>query len=199
MNKTKRSYNNQKRAIKAVDTKERIMRAFSELWMKNPLNEITLELIAEKANVTTRTILRKFGSKENLIEECLLSNSSAILVERENKSTGDIDESLRALLSSYETMGDAAIRTINLESESAVARKIGEAGRKVHRAWCMRVFAEHLPTKGSLYYERDLTAFIVGTEVYLWKLMRKDLKMSKKETFEVFKRMISGLIITNKV
>lgn len=195
MNKVKRSYNNKSRAKKAVDTKDEIMNAFSLLWMEYSLNDITLQLIADKANVTTRTILRKFGSKENLVEECLISNATTVQEERGNELDGGIGQALKMLLKNYEKMGDAAIRTINLESELEIARKIGEAGRKVHRAWCKKVFAQYLPPEGGDTYERDLTAFIASTEIYLWKLMRKDLKMSEEETFAVFKRMINGLVL----
>jgi AcrR family transcriptional regulator len=195
MNLSTRSYNNEKRALKANKTKVRIMQSFTDLWNKHSLNEITLEWLAEESGVTTRTILRKFGSKEKLLEETLLYHSPKILETRKKGFDGNIDKALKALLANYESMGDAVIRTIKLESELDIARKIGETGRKVHRDWCKNIFGAHLPPEDSTHYERDLAAFIAATEIYLWKLLRRDLGFSEEECLAVFKRMVDGLIL----
>lgn len=193
MKSKKNTYNNSKRLIEAENTKLDIIKAFGRLWMKYSIKEITLNMISEEAGVTTRTILRKFGSKERLLEECIALDAANIMQNREQGMVGDIEHMLNILLASYESMGEAAMRTINLEPEMEIAQKIGETGRKKHREWCARMFDPFLPEPDSPQYEIDLTAFIASTEIYLWKLMRKDLKMSEEQTFSVFKKMIEGL------
>jgi hypothetical protein len=94
-------------------------------------------------------------------------------------------------------MGDAAIRTINLEPELEIARKIGAKGRALHRDWCIQMFTPYLPDKQSDDYEIQLNSFIAATEIYLWKLLRKDLMLSKEKTFSIFKNLIEGLINKN--
>lgn len=190
----KSSYNNENRRRKAENTKRGIIKAFGRLWTKYSLKEITLEMVANEAGVTTRTVLRKFGSKETLMAESLSTDPLEISEERNNAKIGDIDDILTILLSNYENIGEAAIRTIYLEPELEMAREIGIKGRAIHKAWCMKVFAPYLPDIKSPDYEIQLTSFIAATEIYLWKLMRKDLKLSKKKTFSVFKNMVEGLI-----
>jgi hypothetical protein len=194
MKSEKHTYNNTNRQIKAEETKLLIIKAWGKLWTQYSINDITLDMIAEEANVTKRTILRKFGSKEGLMAESLSYDPAEISAKRGHAKPGDIDDILKTLLSNYENIGDAAIRTINLESELEVARQIGDKGRTLHRNWCKKVFAPFLPDPKSPNFEIQLTSFISVTEIYLWKLMRKDLKLSKKKTISVFKNMLEGII-----
>lgn len=194
MKSRKNTYNNTNRQIKAEETKLSIIKALGKLWTQYSINEITLDMIAEEANVTKRTILRKFGSKEGLLTESLRYDPAEIAAKRNQAKPGDIDDILKTLLTNYENMGDAAMRTIKLESELEVARQIGDRGRKLHRDWCKKVFAPFLPSSKSPDFEIQLTSFISVTEIYLWKLMRKDLKLSKKKTCAVFKNMLEGVI-----
>jgi len=197
MKTQKQSYDNTNRRLKAEETKLSIMKALGRLWEQYPLHEITLDMVAGEAEVTKRTILRKFGSKEGLLSESLAHDPAGISAERGQAKVGDVDDILQTLLDNYERMGEAAIRTIHLEPELEIARKIGEQGRAQHRAWCKKVFAPFLPAPEAPGYEVQLVAFIAATEIYLWKLMRKDLKMSKQKTFSVFKNMVEGLISRN--
>ena len=194
MKSQKNTYNNTNRQLKAEATKRSIIKALGKLWTQYSINDITLDMIAREANVTKRTILRKFGSKEGLLTESLSYDPADISAKRNHAKPGDIDDILNTLLSNYENIGEAAIRTINLESELEVARQIGVKGRKLHRNWCKKVFAPFLPNSKSPNFEIQLTSFISVTEIYLWKLMRKDLKLSKKKTFAIFKNMLEGVI-----
>ena len=197
MNNKKHTYDNSKRLIDAENTKIEIIKAFGTLWSSYSIKDITLEMVAKEAGVTTKTILRKFESKGGLTNESLSYLAAEIESERTLTRVGGIDDVLKALLSNYEKMGEAAIRTINLESELEIARQIGAKGRAVHRDWCKRMFASYLPDVRSIDYEIQLTSFIAATEIYLWKLMRKDLKLSKQTTFLIFKNLVEGLINKN--
>lgn len=194
MKSTKQAYDNTNRSKKAEETRLAIMKALAQLWADFPINEITLEMIAGEAGVTTRTILRKFGSKEGLLEASLEKDPAEIDSARKQARVGDVDHILETLLSNYEKIGDAALRTIYLEPELEIARRIGEKGRTVHREWCERVFSPFLPETDNPTYEIQLNSFIAVTEIYLWKLLRKDLQLSYKKTFSIFKNMIVSLI-----
>lgn len=197
MNKKKQTYDNSKRQIDAQKTKNEIIKAFGTLWSSYSIKEITLEMVAREAGVSTKTILRKFKSKGGLTNESLSYLASEIESERTSTKVGDIDDILKTLLSNYEKMGEAAIRTINLEPELEIARQIGAKGRTLHRDWCIRMFAPYLPDEQSIDYEIQLTSFIAATEIYLWKLLRKDLKFGKEKTFSIFRNLVQGLINNN--
>lgn len=197
MKSRKNIYDNSKRLIEAENTRLKIIKAFGRLWNQYSIKEITLEMVSGEAGVTTRTIMRKFGSKEGLLAESLTVLAAEIESSRKETKASDIDAVLQALLSNYETMGEAAIRTISLEPELEIARQIGQKGRELHRNWCIQMFSSYLPDPNTPEFEIQLNSFIAATEIYLWKLMRKDLKLSKEQTFEIFKNMINGLILIN--
>jgi AcrR family transcriptional regulator len=183
------------RATKAAQTEKKILAAARNLWVELPYHEITLEKIADRAGVTVRTILRKFESKEGLFVAGIEHEEASSILSRNEDPSKPISETLVSLLNEYEQMGDASIRTIMASDSVPVAKKILEKGRIVHKAWCENIFSAYLPPKNSPNYSIQLHAFIAATEFYLWKLLRRDIGLSLKETLTVFQNMIEGLIL----
>jgi AcrR family transcriptional regulator len=190
----KRKYQMTFRAEKVTQNDQRIMSAIVGLWEELPINEITLDKVASRSGVTVRTILRKFGSKEGLMEACIENDAAGRRKVRDLAIPGDYRNALKILLDDYEKLGDASVRTLAVEDELPIAKTILEKGRASHREWCMKVFAPDLPESDTSNYEHSLLTFITATEFYLWKLLRRDLNKSYEETFEVFKTLLEGLI-----
>jgi len=189
-----RSYTMTTRAEQVAQNERNIMDATAALWYELPYHEITLERIAEQAGVTVRTILRKFGTKEQLFETCIEHDTGNTIQPREQAPSGDIPALLEILLGEYEKMGDANIRTLAIEEEISIAQKLLKKGRGYHREWCARVFAPFLPEPTDAAYEVRLLSFIAATDIYLWKLLRRDLQKSYEETFAVFEQLLQKLI-----
>ena len=59
------------RAEAAESTARRVLDAAFRLFTDNPYEEVSLDRVAEKAEVTKRTVLRRFGSKETLFGEAM--------------------------------------------------------------------------------------------------------------------------------
>ncbi len=185
----------EKRSASAARTEAKILNATADLWLKHPLTDMTLEKVAEESGVTIRTILRKFGSKDGLLEACMGYYATAHMPQRQLDVTGDIQKALSILLDEYELMGDAVFRTIQAQDDLPVAAKILEKGRSTHRAWCEMVFEPFLPDHASPDYDICLLAFISATEIYLWKLLRRDLKLSFSQTQKVFLTTVEALVM----
>ena len=183
---SKRSYQMSKRAESAAQTESAIFSATADLWREHPLAEITLDAIAERANVSVRTIIRKFGSRDELFNICIQNNSNNIESDRES--------AIHFLLKDYEAFGPAIIRTLAVEDQIEAAQKVLQAGRLYHRQWCARIFAPFLPAALHESYESELTAFVAATELYLWKLLRHDLSYDLIQTQQTFIRLVSSLV-----
>lgn len=179
----------------AARTARSIVDATIALWREKALEEITLQEISDHAGVTVQTILRRFGSKEGVIEGCIEVHGPEIEAERDAVPVGDIDGAVRALLGHYERDGDAVLRTLAVEERLAAARKIVVAGRKAHREWCARVFAPYLPAPSSRHRRRRLDAFVAVTDVYLWRLLRRDLERSADQTRKVLSTLLESLVL----
>lgn len=182
----KRSYHMSARADQVARNDKKIMDAVAELWLELPMPELTLEKVAARSGVTVRTILRKYGSKEGLIKSLIENDGGRFTSNRMQVTPGNLPDILDALLEEYELMGDAIIRTLTVEYEFPSTAVILEKARSIHREWCEFVFSPFLPDQSSDQYEIVLSSFIVATEFYLWKLMRKDLGKSPEQTRQIF-------------
>src|SRR5580693_9185589 len=65
------SSRNSARAAKAEATRARIRAAAIALYTDRPIEDFTLEEVAKRAQTTVQTVLRAFGSKEELVYEAL--------------------------------------------------------------------------------------------------------------------------------
>ena len=189
-----RGYRMAARAEAAARTARGILAAAAELWRERPIDEITLEAIAERAGVAARTVIRRFGSRAGVIAACIEADAAGIVSERGQAAAGDVEGALAVLLAHYERDGDAVLRTLALEEKVPEARAIAQAGRAGHRAWCARVFAPYLPPSDDDARELRLDAFVAATDLYAWKLLRRDLGRSADETGRVMRALVDGLV-----
>lgn len=188
-----RTYRMKARAEASSRTAQRILAATVELWRERPMDEVTLQAIADRAGVSVQTVIRRFGSREGVVAACIAEDAADVRLERDRSPAGDVEGALEILLGHYERDGDAVLRTLALEERMAAARTIAEAGRTAHRGWCARVFAPYLPAPGADGHDVRLDAFVAATDVYLWKLLRRDLGRSVNETKLALRALLDGL------
>ncbi|WP_394823168.1 TetR/AcrR family transcriptional regulator [Pendulispora albinea] len=181
MKSERRPYHQTARAESADDTRERIVRVGVEQFLSRPYEEVTLQTLAEAARVSRQTLLNHFGSKEGLLEIVARRVTSG----RDGVEPGDIDGGIEVLIDNYERTGDGNIRLLALESSLPVARSLLEEGRAGHRQWLDRLCAPHLP-RGDGERAKTLAALHAATDVYAWKLLRRDLGVSRDETARIF-------------
>src|SRR5579872_6685036 len=103
---TPRPYLMKARAAKAAATRERIVKSAADLIVERTLDGLTLEAVAERAGVAVRTVLRIFGSKEEVF-------AAAISFEGRRGHgelhPGNLEATIKTLFNDYETIGDAVI------------------------------------------------------------------------------------------
>jgi AcrR family transcriptional regulator len=191
-----RPYRQTVRAETAARTRLAIMRAAVALWRERDWEQVTLAAIAGRAEVTVQTVLRRFGSKDGVVEACLAERAAGVEEVRDRARVGDVGSAVEALLAHYERDGDAVLRTLNFESRSPAARHIVDHGRAEHRAWCARVFAPYLPSPRAKTYRARLDAFVAATDLYVWKLLRRDLGRTRSETRDAMATLLRGLAAT---
>jgi len=115
MKRRKRPYVMTARAAKAEATRARIRASAIELYSGGAIEEFTLDEVARRAGTTVQTILRTFGSKEDLLFSALeiMADSGVPL---RTTAPGDIAEAVTAIFDVYETMGDFVIRRLMMSS-----------------------------------------------------------------------------------
>lgn len=184
---TKRRYEMSARAAATEDTAKSILEAAVQLWAEQPIEKMTLQDIAHKAGVTVQTVLRHFGSKDGVVEAAITSDAGAIVEQRAEAAVGDVAGAVNVLIAHYERWGDAVIRTLAATDRYRAARRITEHGRQGHREWCERYLHPDAD-------ELTLDALVVATDVYVWKVLRRDLGRSKDEVKHTIERLVRAVL-----
>lgn len=190
-----RAYRQQLRAQQTDANTERIVNAGVMLIKTSRrLADITLDEVARASGVTVRTILRRFGSRDGVLEAALQPLQNEVKGLREETPPGDIEAAIASLLDQYEHIGDFNIRALEAEDLLPVAHRGLELGRQSHRAWLESAFAPQLDVLRGDEREARLIALYAATDIYLWKLLRRDLKRSREETHDTLCRLVRGVL-----
>lgn len=180
-----RPYRMTARADAARATAERILEATVESFLASPADDVPLDEVARRAGTTKQTILRRFGTKDALVAAATERALEQVRAEREGVEPGDVAGAVRAVVAHYERVGDGVLRMLAEEHRSPRLRERADAGRAYHAAWCERILRPASP--------RRLAQLIAVTDVYTWKLLRRDRGLSRSQTELAIRELIEGV------
>ncbi len=189
--KTTRQYTMRSRAEQTEQTRQRILTATLSLAFERPIVAVTLPEIASRAGVSVQTVLRQYGSRDELFDATEQYAQREVLAERET-TPGDIDHAVETIVKHYELRGDGVILLLGQESWEPRAARITASGRELHRTWVERAFAPLIPTQNPDERSACIDLLAVATDVFTWKLLRRDRHHSADETAHAMKRMITA-------
>jgi AcrR family transcriptional regulator len=175
------------RAESAAQTRRRILAAIGELVIERFVDEITLDEVAERAGVATRTVIRRFGGRDRLIEAAFAEASAQVQSRLDETPAGDVEDAVEAAFEDYERHGDALIMTLAQERRHPeLFRPLLDEGRRSHARWIERVFTP----RDRLHAAQLVTV----TDVYVWKLLRRDLGLSRARAKKAMTEMVRRLV-----
>jgi AcrR family transcriptional regulator len=187
----KRPYRQSARAATAQNLRQRIVAAFHNLLLKRWIDEITLDEVAVSVGTTRQTVIRLFGGKDGLLEAVM----DLVRAEAVPRTSMPADVSGRAaletLIAHYEAVGDMVVRFLAQEERHSALRPLLAQGRHEHRAWVAERFGSTQSGLSELERERQITRLIVATDIYTWKLMRRDFGKSQDEVLHLMVGIIN--------
>ncbi len=189
-----RAYRMEARARSAAATGERILDAAVSIFYEEPTDNLSLEAVASRAGVSVQTVIRRFGGKDGLFHAAAKREYGRIADHRGQAEAGDAEGALRDLLDHYEEVGDGVLRMLAEEHRMPAVRKLADQGREYHRAWCENIFASALAGRSDAERERRLAQLIAITDVYVWKLLRRDRGLSRRQTELALCELLEPLI-----
>src|SRR5262249_54034240 len=169
------------RAEGMVETRERILRAMLKLAFEQAYEDITLASIAGEARVSHQTVLNHFDSKEGVAAAAAEILRRETAAARDRAKPGDVASAVGVLVGEYERFGDANVRWALTAERLGSLAPLLERARADHQVWLQRIFADALPADAERR-ARVIDGLHVATDVYTWKLLRRDLKRSRTET-----------------
>jgi AcrR family transcriptional regulator len=198
-----RSYKQVARAKAQERTRETLLQAAAEEVERDGWKQASLESVAARAGVTKQTALRHFGSKEGLLDAVIRRTSSIMVKERNETPIGDIHGAISNLMRHYERYGDMVVRM--LPYRDAVVRVMGndrrnslvravDRGHEVHEDWVLRTFEPQLSDLNPRARERRLAQLVAICDVYVWKILRRDIGLEMPLVEEAVVEMIERLV-----
>ena len=191
MNIETRAYAMTIRAEKAAATKDRIVKSAADLIVERTLDGLTLDAIAERAGVAARTVLRIFGSKEQVFAAAINAQ------DRRGHGplhAGDVETTIRVLFDDYEKIGDVVILRLADEGRVPSLDALLKSGRANHRRWIEESFAPQLGKRDKNARAELLNALLVATDVYAWKLLRRDFGLGRRAAEKVVGEIVGSLV-----
>jgi AcrR family transcriptional regulator len=178
----RRPYRMVARAASAAATGERILDSAVELFWELPGEQVSLDEVARRAGVTVQTVIRRFGGREGLFAAAAEREVERVRAQRDEAPVGDVAGAVRVLVDHYEAFGDRVLRLLAEEERVPRLRELAEQGRAYHRDWCARVFAFALDGRAGVERRRRLAQLVAVCDVYTWKLLRRDARLSRRQT-----------------
>lgn len=193
MKNRRRTYDLTARAARAEATKSRIRSAAMTLYCERPIDEFTLDEVAARADVSVRTVLRCYGSKEDLFYAALDELTVGGTPMRPTPP-GDVTAAIGAIFDIYEAIGDVVMRRLADEHRHPRLKPLLELGREGHRKAVEIAFAPQLKQRQGTARAQLLHILLVATDVYVWKLLRRDMALGRAAAEAIVRKMITAVI-----
>ncbi len=173
-------------------TRERILEVAGAQFMERPYEEVTLRGVAREAGVALQTVVNHFGAKEDLFMACV-ERLGREIEERRAAQPGDIAGAVRALVDDYEITGDGTIRALPLEERIPALAAGLRQGRENHEAWVQATFPAALRGLRGAARQRRVAQLVAVTDVYTWKLLRRDRGFTADQTATTMRELVERL------
>jgi AcrR family transcriptional regulator len=183
----RRPYHQTARAQAAAQTRTRILEVAAAEFLARWYDEVTLAAVARQAGVSQQTVINHFRSKEGLLEACIEH------LDPEQSRRAHPDDPVAGVVYDYERGGDATIRMLALEERVPALRAFMERGRAGHRAWIQEAFADRLSADDGPARDQAIVMHLAATDVYVWKLLRRDMGLSREATTDAMRAMVDAL------
>ncbi len=193
MKEPRRRYVMTNRAAKAEATRARITLSAMELYRERPIEDFTLEDVAARAGVAVRTILRAFKSKDELVYAALDEMAAGGVFLKPTRP-GDVKAAVSAFFDIYELVGDLVMQRLDDERRRPALKPSLDQGRDNHRDGVKTAFAPQLAQLHGHSRAQLLAILIVATDVYVWKLLRRDMGLGRSAAEAIVRKMIISVI-----
>jgi AcrR family transcriptional regulator len=174
----KRQYRMAARAEAKAATRTRILDAAQSAAEELPAEEVTLAVVAKRAGVSVQTILRHFGSREELSLATVIHVAMQMGGDRDVEASWGTERIVGVLVDHYERHGDRVLWMLAQEHRDPRIKQLADYGRVVHGEWCEDAFAPALKGLRGARRKRLVAQLVAATDIYVWKILRRDRELS---------------------
>ena len=161
--------------------------------MEDWYDDVTIRGVAQSAGVALQTVLNHFPTKDSLCAAANERLAKSIESARWSVEPGDIPTAIATLVDDYERTGVHSLRMLALEERVTAVQPWLALGRKGHQKWCADMFASALNGLSGRERTRRLAQLVAVTDVYTWRLLRRDKGLSRADTIVAMTELVAAL------
>jgi AcrR family transcriptional regulator len=176
----RRSYTQVARAEGRDRNHASLLAAAEQAFFAGSWQDSSLERIAADAGVTKQTLLRHFGSKENLLAQTYARGFAQARDQRMSAPPGDIDAAVDNLLEHYGEMGERGLKLAAMDGDRQIAAMVQKA-RELHYDWVDHAFGAWLKPLRAADRRQRRAALIALCDVNTWWLLWHDLSFDRPQ------------------
>lgn len=185
------------RAVSTEATRTKVLAATAAAFDELPFDEVTLAEVARRSGVSVQTVIRHFGGKEGLLLATLQHTATEMASGpsgREVEPGSEPKEVVSTLVDHYEEFGDRVLHALAQEDRVPALGTLVELGRTYHLGWCRAAFHQALKGLRGRRRERRAAQLAAVTDIYMWKVLRRDRGLSVAETKLAIMELLEPLL-----
>jgi AcrR family transcriptional regulator len=173
-----------RRRADGVDTEQLILGAAGEIIATEDFDALSMRRVATKAGVSLSTVVRHFGTKDALLAALVArgDDDHERMDLRSRMEPGDVSAAVGVVAGDYEEAGQQLMHMLGQEHRFPALSELLDIGRRGHRRWVRWAFAPQLAGRTDATRAQLEDLLVVATDVYTWKLLRIDRRLSARAT-----------------
>jgi AcrR family transcriptional regulator len=191
----RRVYRQGLRAELSAQTAEQILDAAQQLVGELWLDELTLDHIATRAGVTVKTVMRRFGSRDGVIQAMIDRFDEQLIRQRLPLPTpGDVPGAIAIMLDYLEEWADFALRLMAQQMRYEFMDRLVKRGLQDHRRWIAAALKPQLQRLSAAEREQVVLELVHNTGGPTWKYFRRDLGYSRRSTAKAMEALVNTIL-----
>jgi AcrR family transcriptional regulator len=165
-------------------TRRQILEAAGEIIATEDFDALSMRRVAARAGVSLSTVVRHFGTKDALLT-ALISLGEADEERADHRGRiepGDVAGAVRIVVDDYEESGQQLLHMLGQEHRYPALSELLDIGRRGHRSWVRWAFGPQLAGRSGARRSQLEDLFVIGTDLYTWKLLRLDRGLGVRAT-----------------
>ncbi len=181
------------RAASTAATLDRILDAARTLWAAQPIDQIRLEEIAERADVTVPTVVRRAGGKPAIFSALVKRELARLETQRTPFSSTSVDDIAAYFVDYYEQFGFLILKLYAEAPQVPGLPELAASARARHLESVREAFAGRL-TDGPDSADRRMAQIIAVLDATTWRILRAEAALSPEQTQVAILELISPLV-----
>lgn len=195
----RRAYDMTKRSDAAGGTRQRIAEAALSLFMERDYDDVSLNEIARTAGVSHQTVLNHCESKAGVLLAAGELFSERIRDLEADAVPGDVRSVVHTTCVRYEALGDANARWAAMSTRAPEVAEGLARGRLGFQAWLAEMLGDLMPADDDPDERRRvLLGLHAALDVFTWKLLRRDLGLSQRQTEMQLTDLVLGVLARHR-